>query len=117
MEKIWERYTRARLGIGEPLQSPVYYGLTVIEAHFGSRANATTALNLVPQILRKTGKLSSTRGTPDTSRKTRVTATALNRQEVRWLDQAVRQSLLQLGHVAAGLMPPAVAITDIPDLP
>ena len=42
MESIWNRYKRASFGFGESLQSAVYYGLTVIEARFGSRTKAST---------------------------------------------------------------------------
>lgn len=116
MENVWTRFTRARMGIGESLQSAVYFGLTVIEARFGSRTKASASLNLAPQILSGMGELSSTRGDSKTARKACATVSPLNRQEVHWLDCAFRHALLQLGMVEAGLVPPAVALTDLPSM-
>jgi hypothetical protein len=113
MTIIWDRFYRARVGIGESLQSAVYYGVTVIEACFGSRSNAASALNLSPQILSKLGELSSTRGDSATARKARAVI-QLTKQEARWMDYAMRYSLLQLGTLAAGLVPDHIAIADIP---
>ena len=116
MESIWKRYVRARLDFGEPLQSAVYYALTVIEAQFGSRSKASSALKLDPQILRKMGELSSTRGDPETARKARAADVPLRIVDRQWLDAAVRHAVLQLGHLAARLSPRPVVMADLPDL-
>ncbi|CAG0963332.1 hypothetical protein MYXO_00885 [Myxococcaceae bacterium] len=116
MENVWERYTRARLGIGESVESAVYYGLTVIEAQFGSRPKAAAALNLPHGVLSKLGELSSTRGDAATARKSRASGEPLNRSEKKWIDHSIRYALLQLGHLAAGLAPPEIEAGALPDL-
>ena len=116
MENMWNRYSRSKSGIGESLQSAMYYSLTVIEDKFGSRKKAAVALNVDLKILRKIGELSSTKGNSATARKVSAANSSLTLVEKKWLNITIRNVLLQLGYIAANLSPPPVKMEDLPNI-
>lgn len=96
MEAIWERYSRTRVGIGEPITSCAYFALTVLERVSGSRKDASATFSIDNAVLRKAGELSSTRGDLLNARKAgSVHSRKLSRQEEHWLGRFIRISLLQ----------------------
>lgn len=110
---IWSRWGFARIDIRETPQAVAYYALTVIEALAGGRNEASRTFSIDKEILREWGRLTSTRGTPADARKAvRADSTPLTEAEKRWLDSAVRRALLQVGTVAAGLVPPPIRFAD-----
>jgi len=114
MKNIWNRYYRAKLELGESIQSASYFFLTVIEKQFGSRKEAANALNLDYKILSKIGELSSTRGNSKTARKARAINQTLSYYERKWINYAIRNILFQLGYIEANLKTTYIDINDIP---
>lgn len=118
MESAWIRYKKAKIGIGESIQSASYYLLTVAINYTGKNfKEAASFLLFDHRILKKIGELSSTRGTLFTSRKsTNNNFLELKREEIIWLDHAVKYLLIQLGIINGGEAPKKIELNDLPKL-
>jgi len=119
-QTLIDRYRRYRDG-EEPLLSMSYFCLTVIETRANKNASSKrmSAANnccLDHDILDKVGKLSSTRGDSNSSRKFNPSPKALTSKEQTWVDSAIRHIAMQLAAVDAGKTPDKLIMSDLPHL-
>jgi hypothetical protein len=112
MIEAWERYTHARIGIREPLQSAAYYCLTVIERSAGGRREAARQYRIDVRVLGRLGKLTTMRGS-DMPRKYTPGSREMSSADRRWIDRAIRLCFLQLGSVNAGATPDRLTLEDV----
>ncbi len=120
IRSAWVRYRMAAIAtdIGEPIQSAAYYALTIAEQNAGGRRNAASVYQVDLAILHKLGELTSPRGSEITARKAAgSTASPLTREEVHWIDSAIRWLFLHYGAVEAGYLPDPITMDDLPELP
>jgi hypothetical protein len=100
----------------EPLLAMAYYCLTVAEGRAVSRVQAAQRLVIAPEVLRKIGELTSTRGDERSARKHRYSQQPLSKPESRWLETAIRKLIRQIAHVDAGGNPTQLDMASLPDL-
>jgi hypothetical protein len=114
---IWERFRFATSDIREPFQSAVYYALSIVDQAAGGRKKASKLYNVDLGVLRKLGELSSIRGDIRTARKALPKdALPLSRNERHWMDYVTRILILQMGQVAAGILPEKIIMENLPEL-
>ena len=113
----WSRFRRARMGIGEPVQSAAYHLLTVVEGLGGGRSDAANRFGVNVAILRKIGELSSAWNNPHPRKSVGEHAPQLTERHERWLETAIRAVLLQVGVQMSGANPPKLGMGDLPDFP
>jgi hypothetical protein len=115
LEAAADRFHRACMEFGEPVESAAYFALTLAESQAGGRRPASARFGLDTDVLSRIGMLTSTRGSLRTARKAIVsTPVPLSPSESRWLRLATRTLLLHMGLVNAGLTPPIVRMQDLP---
>lgn len=104
MEIAWERYRKASIGVGESIESAVYFIVTLLKKSLNKGFKETAKLLSIDfKILTKLGEFSSTRGDAKTYRKYfGEDALKLSNLEKWWIDQAVRNCLFNLGKYNAG---------------
>lgn len=116
MVDIWSRFKYARMGLREPLQSCAYYCLTVIERSAGGRQQAATRYRIDLSVLRKLGELTSSRASSAPRKAAAHDSPELTREEKRWIDHAIRLSLLQMGLEHAGASSDDLTMSELPPL-
>jgi hypothetical protein len=100
----------------EPLQSMAYFVLTLVESIAGDRRKAAPFFKIEAEFLRTIGRLSTTKGDPDTARKARsgVQFQELTGAERQWLEKAIALVIRQLGERASGVPLSPIRLTDLP---
>lgn len=116
-QHAYRRWLRYRSG-KEPLQSMAYFVLTLLESTAGDRRNAAHSFNIEVEVLRTIGRLSSTKGDPDTARKANsgVQFQELTGAERQWLEKAVALVIRRLGEHASGVQLSSIRLADLPSL-
>jgi hypothetical protein len=101
----WVRFEGFKNG-HEPLPSMAYFCFTLLKHKYGGQEEASKALAVHRDILRKIGDLSSNRGDPSNARKvTSQKFTPFTSAEAEWLDAAIRALIRRSGQVASGNSP------------
>ena len=115
VERAHRRWQLFREG-KEPLPSMAYFVLTLFESAAGSRRDAASTFAVDYDVLDMLGRLSSTRGDPETARKAPKGApfTELSGAESHWVEQAVRRLIVRLGEHASGASLSQIAMRDLP---
>lgn len=113
----WCRFRRARMGLGEPVQSATYHLLTVVEGLGGGRTSAANRFGVSVAILRKIGELSSAWSNQQPRKSMAAHAPQLTKRHERWLETSIRAVLLQVGAQMAGANTRKLEMGDLPDFP
>jgi hypothetical protein len=102
----------------EPLQSMAYFVLTLLESTAGDRRGAAYSFNIELEILRTIGRLSSTKGDPDTARKASsgIQFQELMGAERQWLEKAIALVIRRLGEHASGVSLLPIRMADLPSI-
>lgn len=117
VQHAYRRWLGYRSG-KEPLQSMAYFVLTLLESTAGDRRNAAQSFNIELDILRTIGRLSSTKGDPETARKASAGTQyqELTGAERQWLEKAISLVIRRIGEHASGAPLPAICLTDLPSM-
>lgn len=117
VQHAYRRWISFRAG-KEPLQSMAYFVLTLLESVAGDRKSAARSFNIDVEILRNIGKLSSTKGDPDTARKAApgTPFQELTGAEKQWLEKAIPLVIRRLGEHSSGVPLPPISLTDLPSI-
>jgi hypothetical protein len=117
VQHAYRRWMRYRSG-QEPLQAMAYFVLTLLESAAGDRRNAARSFNIDVEVLRTIGKLSSTRGDPETARKASLGTgfQDLTGTERQWLENAIPMVIRRLGEHASGASLPPIRLDDLPSI-
>ena len=101
----------------EPLPSMAYFCLTFLERPFPGRTATGAHYDIDVSVLSEIGKLSSTRGGAGSARKAKAADTELSQQELRFLEEAVKQMIRRAAELAQepeGVFP-TITLADLPD--
>jgi hypothetical protein len=117
VETLWQRY-QGYLDGREPLPSMAYFCLTVVEAYARGRRRAAREYRIHPDILRRLGEFTSTRGDAGTARKAADNSTyrPLTQPETAWVEAAVRAIIRRVGECGAIDSLPQINMSDLPRL-
>ena len=114
VEMVFRRWSAYRAG-AEPLQSMVYFVLTVMEDQAGGRRHAARVFDIDEDILRTLGDLSSTRGNAANARKMpRGGLRDLTGAETQWMETVIRRVVRRMGEHASGTGLQRITISDFP---
>jgi hypothetical protein len=117
VQHAYRRWIGFRSG-KEPLQSMAYFVLTLLESAAGDRKNAARSFNIDVEVLRTIGRLSSTKGDPDTARKAApgTSFQELTGAEKQWLEKAIPLVIRRLGEHSSGAKLSPICLTDLPSI-
>jgi len=93
-----------------------YFVLTILEHAAGGRKQAAATYGVEKTILDQIGKLSSTKGDPETARKAIAASHALTEPERLWLEDATRKLIYRLGEHASGKPLPTLRMKSLSPL-
>lgn len=113
---LWNRYENYEEG-RERLFAMGYACLTILEDRAGSRDEAEEWYNVEDGILGDLGELTSTRGSPEVARKPSSSQGEAIPEERKWIEEAIRKIVLQVGISDAGHDPETLTKDDLPPLP
>jgi hypothetical protein len=117
VQHAYRRWIGFRSG-REPLQSMAYFVLTLLESVAGGRQKAARTFQIDPAVLGTIGRLSSTKGDESTARKagSGLPFEELWGTEKRWLEEAVRRVIYQLGQHASAAPLELLSMDDLPGI-
>lgn len=113
---LWRRYNGYEEG-REPLFSMAYACLAALEGWAEGRAEAADMYNTDKEVLDTLGELSTTTGSPENARKPKDRERDATSEERQWIEEAIRNLILQVGICEAGHEADALTMDDLPDLP
>lgn len=113
---LWNRYEGYEQG-REPLFSMGYACLEFLEGRAGGREEAERKYNIEYEVLDDLGRLSSTRGSPDVARKPSGSQGEATPEERKWIEEAIRKIVRQVGVSDAGHDPETLTKGDLTPLP
>lgn len=113
---LWNRYENYEEG-RERLFAMGYACLTILEDRAGGRDEAEEWYNIEDGILGDLGELTSTRGSPEVARKPSSSQGEATPEERKWIEEAIRKIVLQVGISDAGHDPETLTKDDLPPLP
>lgn len=117
VQHAYRRWIGFRAG-KEPLQSMAYFVLTILESAAGGRRNAARSFNIDEDVLNAIGRLSSTKGNPDTARKA-VPGTQfqdLTGAETQWMEKAIPLVIRRIGEHSSATSLSPILLTDLPSI-
>ena len=102
----------------EPLPAMAYAVLTLLESMAGGRREAAATFQIDPTVLKTIGRLSSTKGDSDSTRKFLEGGQVqpLTGNESAWLEAAIRRVVRRMGEHAAGVQLTQLTMNDLPQL-
>jgi hypothetical protein len=102
----------------EPLPSMTYAVLTLLESMAGGRRKAAATFQIDRMVLETIGRLSSTKGDSDSTRKFPQGGQVqpLTGSESAWLEAAIRRVVRRMGEHAAGVQLTQLAMNDLPQM-
>lgn len=95
-----------------------YFVLTILESAAGGRRNAARSFNIDEDVLNAIGRLSSTKGNPDTARKA-VPGTQfqdLTGAETQWMEKAIPLVIRRIGEHSSATSLSPILLTDLPSI-
>lgn len=101
---LWNRYEGYEEG-EEPLFSMGYACLEFLEGRAGGREDAAARYHIKYDVLDDLGRLTSTRGSPDVARKPSGSQGEATPEERKWIEEAIRKIIRQVGVLDAGHEP------------
>jgi hypothetical protein len=113
---LWNRYENYEEG-REPLFSMGYACLELLEGRAGGRKEAATRYGIKYGVLDELGRLTSTRGSPGVARKPSDSQGEATPEERKWIEEAIRKIVHQVGVSDAGHNPEMLTKGDLPPLP
>jgi hypothetical protein len=116
VQAAYQRWRNARIR-QEPLLGMAYWLLTLMETMASGRGAATAVFNIDKKVLDTVGRLTSTKGDLDTSRKVVMRAQQpLSGPEQSWLEQTVKVLIRRLGERSIGSPTMNISMADLPPL-
>ena len=113
---LWNRYEGYEQG-REPLFSMGYACLEFLEGRAGGREEAAVRYCIEYKVLDGLGRLTSTRGGPDVGRKPSSSQGEATPEERKWIEEAIRKIVRQVGISDAGHNLEKLTKGDLPPLP
>lgn len=117
VEMAYHRWLAFRQG-REPLPSMAYAVLTLLESMAGNRRKVALTFQIDYIVLHTIGRLSSTKGDSDSTRKFAQGAQVqpLTGSESAWLEAAIRRVVRRMGEHAAGVQLTQLGMNDLPQI-
>jgi hypothetical protein len=113
---LWTRYESYEEG-RERLFAMGYACLKFLEGRAGGRREAAKRYSVEYEVFDDLGRLTSTRGGPDVARKPSDSRGEATPEERKWIEQAIRKIVRQVGVSDAGHHPETLTKDDLPPLP